>query len=564
MIIEALSGLGIFLFGMFYMEHALKEALGFRFKRWIRNSTSTPFRSLLTGAGATAMLQSSSVVSLMTLSFVSASLISLPAGIAVIFGSNVGTTVTAWIVATLGFKVQIELFALPMIGLGGFFLILGKSHKKLAAVAQAMIGFGLLFFGLEVMKMAIEFAAQNIDLSQYTQLHLVAFLGLGFILTAMIQSSSAATAIALSALYANILSFDQSAAMVIGTNVGTTVTALLGGIGGIPDKKRAAVAHLLFNIITGLVAYMLLPLLSFFLMDTLDFKDNPTIALAIFHTIFNLLGVILLMPFIPLMARYLEKIFVYDTKQPTKFIHKVDAHIPDTALIALRDEANRLFVKSIKFVLLLANIKPTTVLGENNDIKESIAKSTDRIEFDYSKSYEKLKEIESSTVAFVSTLIQQNLTVKQSEYLEVLSRSVRESVYAAKILKDIKNNLDDFSESENQDIVHIYNEIRKNLAYSMIIFSNYMEDKWSEELCLEKFEKADERKRQILHETTSLVTKDRRSRTMVVSLLNANHSVSICIQSLREASKSLKLQFLLENSDKTEEPVESSLETNQQ
>lgn len=551
MIIEILSGLGVLLFGMFYMEHALKEALGFKLKRWIRNSTSTPFKSLLTGASATAVLQSSTVVTLMTLSFVSASLISLTAGIAVIFGSNVGTTVTAWIVATLGFKVKIELFALPLIGLGGFLLILGQSHKKLAATAQAMIGFGLLFFGLDVMKTAIEFVSANVDLSQYTQLHLVVFVGLGFILTAMIQSSSAATAITLSALYSQILSFDQSAAMVIGTNVGTTITALLGGIGGIPDKKRAAVAHLLFNLFTGLIAYLMLPFLTYFLMTTLNLKDDPIMALALFHTIFNILGVVLLVPFIPLMAKYLEKIFVHDTKQPTKFIHKVDPQSPDTALIALRDEANNLFVKTIKFVLLLANIKPNDVFNKNGNVKDSIAKNTDRIEFDFYKSYEKIKEIESNTVTFVNILTQQNLNSKQSEYLDILSRSVRESVYAAKILKDIKNNLDDFSDSENQDIVHIYNEIRKNLVYTILIFVNYMEENWSEEKCLEKFAKAEEKNSHILQETTSLVTKDKTSKTMVVSLLNANHSVYICMQSLQEASKSVGLRFLLERSDES-------------
>ena len=533
------------------MEHALKEALGFKLKRWIRNSTSTPFKSLLTGASATAVLQSSTVVTLMTLSFVSASLISLTAGIAVIFGSNVGTTVTAWIVATLGFKVKIELFALPLIGLGGFVLILGQSHKKLAATAQAMIGFGLLFFGLDIMKTAIEFVSANVDLSQYTQLHLVVFVGLGFILTAMIQSSSAATAITLSALYSQILSFDQSAAMVIGTNVGTTITALLGGIGGIPDKKRAAVAHLLFNLFTGLIAYLMLPFLTYFLMTTLNLKDDPIMALALFHTIFNILGVVLLIPFIPLMAKYLEKIFVHDTKQPTKFIHKVDPQSPDTALIALRDEANNLFIKTIKFVLLLANIKPNDVFNKDGNVKNSISKNTDRIEFDFYKSYEKIKEIESNTVTFVNILTQQNLNSKQSEYLDILSRSVRESVYAAKILKDIKNNLDDFSDSENQDIVHIYNEIRKNLVYTMLIFVNYMEENWSEEKCLEKFAKAEEKNSHILQETTSLVTKDKTSKTMVVSLLNANHSVYICMQSLQEASKSVGLEFLLESSDES-------------
>lgn len=130
-VIQAFSGLGMFLFGMLYMELALKEAAGIRFKRWVKDSTSTTLKALFTGASATAILQSSSVVTLMTLSFVSASLITLHSGIAVIFGSNVGTTATAWIVATLGFKVKIELFALPLIGFGGLLMIFAATNKKL-------------------------------------------------------------------------------------------------------------------------------------------------------------------------------------------------------------------------------------------------------------------------------------------------------------------------------------------------------------------------------------------------------------------------------------------------
>ena len=262
-VIQALSGLGMFLFGMFYMELALKEAAGIRFKSWVKNSTSSTLKSLLTGAGATMVLQSSSVVTLMTLSFVSASLITLHSGIAVIFGSNVGTTAVVWIVATLGFKVKIEVFALPMIGAGGLLLVLGASNRKVAAAAKVLIGFGLLFLGLDIMKTAIESFASWIDLSLYAHWPLIAFVGFGFLMTALIQLSSAAMAVVLSALFAQILNFEQAAAMVIGTNIGTTVTAILGSIGGIPDKKRAAAAHFMFNLITAVVAFLLLPFLSF-------------------------------------------------------------------------------------------------------------------------------------------------------------------------------------------------------------------------------------------------------------------------------------------------------------
>ena len=547
MIIQAFSGLGIFLFGMIYMELALKEAAGMRLKRWIKNSTSSPLKAILTGAGATAALQSSSLVTLMTLSFVSAALISLESGIAVIFGSNIGTTATAWIVATLGFKVKMELFALPLIAVGGFALALGSSHKSLVAFSKAFIGFGLLFFGLDIMKTALESLASSVDLSLYTHFPLIAFVGLGLLLTALIQSSSAATAITLSALYAQILSFDQSAAMVIGTNIGTTVTALLGSIGGIPDKKRAAAAHLLFNFLTAAIAFVLLPFLSLFLMETLALHNDPTTALALFHTIFNLLGVLLLAPFIPLLARYLHKIFIYKKKMPTKFIHHVDPALPDAAFIALRNEVSNLFVKTMKFGLLLHNIKPSDVFSKGRDAKKSVKSNQGRIDFDYQKSYEKIKEIEVDTVAFVNVLTQQNLSSEQSESVQTLLMSVRESVYAAKLLKDVKNNIDEFSESEDQTVLKIYDEIRRNLAYTMIIFVNYMEEKWPVEKCLEKFGKAEKRNENIMTEATQLVSKEALNTTRVISLLNTNRSVYIALRSLLGASKAINLHFPLEN-----------------
>uniref|UniRef100_UPI0035681080 Na/Pi cotransporter family protein n=1 Tax=Sulfurovum sp. TaxID=1969726 RepID=UPI0035681080 len=209
-LVQALSGLGMFLFGMLYMELALKESAGLRFKSWVKNSTSSTGKSLMTGTMATALLQSSSVVTLMTLSFVSASMITLHSGIAVIFGANVGTTVTSWIVATLGFKVSIEAFALPMIGAGGIVLIFDPPYKRVITIAKVFVGFGLLFLGLEFMKTSIESLTNAIDLAKFVNFPLITFIGIGFILTAIIQSSSAATAIVLSALYVNILSFEQS------------------------------------------------------------------------------------------------------------------------------------------------------------------------------------------------------------------------------------------------------------------------------------------------------------------------------------------------------------------
>ncbi len=547
MLIQTLSGLGMFLFGMLYMELALKESAGVRFKSWVKNSTSTTVKSLSTGAIATALLQSSSVVTLMTLSFVSASLLSLHSGIAVIFGSNVGTTVTAWIVATLGFKVNIEAFALPMIGAGGLLLIFATSHKRVSAIAKVLVGFGLLFLGLEIMKTAIESLAGMIDLAKFSNFPLIAFVGIGFVITALIQSSSAATAIVLSALYVHILSFEQSAAMVIGTNIGTTVTAILGAIGGIPDKKRVAVAHFIFNLITAVAAFLLLPILTHFLMRVVGLHNDPITALALFHTLFNIMGVVLLLPFIPLMAKYLKKLFIQTEPVPTRYIHMVDPRQHETAFVALRDEVNHLFVKTMKFALLLANIKSNDVFGRKYDVKKVVERNREQIEFNYKKAYQSIKEIEVKIFEFVTILNQQELTPEERQNLEMILSSVRESVYAAKILKDVKNNINEFSESDNEAILGIYDSIRKNLVYAILIYINYMEEEWSTEKCMDKFSKAEEENQQIMKEATFSIGKRGINEKRIVSLLNTNRSVFIASQALFKASKSVSLHFPLED-----------------
>ena len=546
-LIQALSGLGMFLFGMLYMELALKESAGLRFKSWVKNSTSSTAKSLMTGTIATTILQSSSVVTLMTLSFVSASMITLHSGIAVIFGANVGTTVTSWIVATLGFKVSIESFALPMIGGGGLLLIYDSSNKRITGVAKVFVGFGLMFLGLEYMKTSIESLTTTIDLAKFSNLPLIAFIGIGFILTAIIQSSSAATAIVLSALYVNILSFEQSAAMVIGTNIGTTVTALLGAIGGIPDKKRVALAHFIFNFVTAAAAFFILIPLTQFLMDFKVLQKDPITALALFHTIFNVLGVVLLLPFISLLTKFLEKLFVYVVPEPTRYIHLVDPEFSETALVALRDEVNNLFVKTIKYALLVANIKPNDVLIKKLGLKETVELNQEQIEFNHKIAYTSIKEIEIKIMEFVSVLNQQDLRQDDRESLESLLSSVRESVYAAKILKDIKNDMNEFSESSSEIIHNIYDAIRRNLLYTIQIYLNYMEEEWTMEKCVEKFSNSEVENKRIMKEASISISQKGINEKKVVSLLNTNRSVSIASQALFEASKSVSLHFPLED-----------------
>jgi phosphate:Na+ symporter len=257
--------------------------------------------------------------------------------------------------------------------------------------------------------------------------------------------------------------------------------------------------------------------------------------------------VLLLASFIPLIAKYLKKMFVHVKPMPTKYIHLVDAEVPETALVALRNEVSNLFVKTMKFGLLLANIKPNDVFSKNSDAKAAVAQNQGRIDFDHHKTYENIKEIEVSAVAFANRLNQQNLTPEQSQSLGTLLVSVRESVYAAKLLKDIKNDINEFSESDNLSILKVYDEIRSNLAYTMIIFVNYMEEKWPLDKCLQKFSNAEERNVNILREAMSLASKEHVNEIRVVSLLNTNRSVYMALQSLMAASKVVNLHFPLED-----------------
>ncbi|QOP41736.1 Na/Pi cotransporter family protein [Sulfurimonas marina] len=556
-IIVALSGLGMFLFGMGYMELALKEFAGIKFKRWLKHSTQTNIKAIFTGGIATALLQSSSVVTLMTLSFVSASLISLEGAIGIIFGANMGTTATAWLVAILGFKVKIEVFALPMIGVGGIVLMFAR-HYKLIATAKIFVGFGLLFMGLDILKTAIEGFAVGIDLASYKSFPLIAFLALGMVITALIQSSSAATAIILSALSTNILTFEMAAAMAIGTNIGTTATAILGAIGGVSFKKRVAAAHLLFNIITAIIAFIFLSQLSYFILDILQFKNDPVTALALFHTIFNVLGVLLLSPFIDKIANFLNKLFIVRHEVATKYIHMVEPSVAESALIATRNEIAHLFMKCIKFTFFLINVKPSEVLKTDKTAYQIINDATQEYDYDYNSKYEKLKIIEFETIKYLNKISELVLTEKQTGALDTLYSSLRESVYGARTIKDIKHNIDQFTQSDDQKTLYYFNLIRENLIKAIqnaLLFEN---KEISHETIMRNHEEILKENKSFVNKVTRNFEKEGLDEKMVVAFLNSNRSVLLAINSFIDAAKVLELVFEIEVKEEEQTEAQES------
>ncbi len=455
-IFTALSGLGIFLFGMFFLESALKDAGGSKLKKIVKSFTSSIPKAILTGGVVTAILQSSSIVSLMALSFVGAELMSLGSAIGVIFGANIGTTATAWIVAYLGFKVKIAEFALIMVGVGGLLSVFASSSKKIEPLGRLLIGFGMLFMGLEQMKEGTDIISQNFDIASISAYGIFTMFLVGFLLTAIIQSSSATTAITLSALYSGIIGFDAAAGVMIGANLGTTATAVIGAIGGSSNKKRAAVAHFLFNVLSALLAFLLFSYMIEASLYVFSAKDEATMALALFHTFFNTLGVLVFAPFIPLLQKYLEKLFVEKEESVTKYIDPTHVDMIDISLESALNETLHYLKRALKFSIVIFDLNPDDVMKTKKKAKEIIVSKSVPIDSNYLKQYTLLKKHEILIAEYLAKVSEQNLAKEDVKFLNKLSDALREISYAAKAIKDIKLNLDKFSEDDEGYLYQVY------------------------------------------------------------------------------------------------------------
>lgn len=299
MVINLMGGLGLFLLGMTLMTDGLKALAGGALRDLLMRFVRGPYSGIATGAGVTALVQSSSATTLTTIGFVSAGLITFPQAIGVVLGANIGSTSTGWIVSVLGLKISLGAISPPII-FGGVLLRL-LTKDRIAALGLAVTGFGLIFFGIGVLQSGMEGLAERFSfegLSSGSLLGRLALVAIGFGMTVVMQSSSAAVAATLVALHAGTLQFEQAAAMVIGQNVGTTVTAALASIGGSAPAKRTAVAHILFNVLTGAIAFIGLPWFAGLSLWGAGFIDGEpgTTAVAMFHTLFNVSGVLLMLP----------------------------------------------------------------------------------------------------------------------------------------------------------------------------------------------------------------------------------------------------------------------------
>jgi len=306
---QAAGGIGLFLLGMLLLTDGLRALAGDQLRRVLAAFTKSPLTGAATGAATTALIQSSSATTMIAIGLVGAGLLTFPHALGIIFGANIGTTITGWLVAALGFKFKLGLAAMPL-ALAGVVLRIFASGR-LAQLGMGVAGFALLFIGIDMMQAglgALEGIVTPESFPGDTVLGRLELVLIGILITLVTQSSSAGVATALVALHAGAISFPQACAMVIGMDVGTTFKTVLAVLGGSTAMRRTGYAHIIYNLATGVVAFVLLPFYVWQAEEWLAAGGDAQFGLVAFHTLFNTLGVILVLPFTNAFARFVMRL----------------------------------------------------------------------------------------------------------------------------------------------------------------------------------------------------------------------------------------------------------------
>lgn len=447
---KMLAGVAIFLLGIKFLEESLQELAGRRFKLFLKRQTANKIKAIGGGAVVTAVLQSSSVVSLMVLAFVGAGIIHMQNALAIILGANLGTTISNWVVALVGFKVNIENIALPVTGIAGLGYVIFNKSSPLYNWSRFLLGFSFLFVGLGYIKTAIEDIVQQVDLNQYENSPVIVFFLVGFIITSIIQSSSATMALTLSALHAGAINLHDSMAITLGSEVGTTIKLFIASIKGTAVKKRVALGNFLINIFTVSLVMIFLAPVNRLITEIIGIKDN-LIALVFFQSLINIFGIILFYPLLNVLGRFLENRF-RSADDETMFIHKVDVKEPSTALDALEKETSHFIEVVCNYALNCFEIsdkkQPETKLNKKY-LDNNILEKYDYIKFLYGEIH--------------SYYIQMQKTTSHKEDAEKLDRfmsSNRNAMYAAKSFKDALPDKEQLQNSSNEVKFAFYKETR--------------------------------------------------------------------------------------------------------
>jgi len=471
---EIAAGVAIFLFGMITLEEGFKVFSGGALEKILKKSTDKLYKSISFGFVTTAVMQSSSLVSVLTISFIGAGLIGLTQGIGIILGANIGTTTGAWLMAGFGLKVKISAYAMPMLAFG--VILIFQKAKSIKGIGYILVGLGFLFLGIHYMKDGFEAFKETIDLASFAVeglKGLLIFIGIGILATVVMQSSHATIVLILAALSVGQITYENALALTIGANIGTTITAVIGSLSSNIDGKRLAGAHFIFNVVTALVAIILMKQIIYTVDAISDFigiaNDNHTLKLAVFDSLFKVIGVVMFIPFIDKLVDFLQKRLKgkdegeVESYESAQYLNDSVLELSGTAMAAIVREVKHLYINAFEIIAHGLNLKRTNILStmELEDvIKDSYSKNIVDIDDFYEHH---IKGIYGEIIDF-ATQAQSKMSPEDIEKLYSLKLASRDIVDAIKDTKHLQKNLIKYKNNLNKHIQEQYDGIRIGLA----------------------------------------------------------------------------------------------------
>ena len=471
---EVSAGVSVFLFGMLCLEEGFKAFSGGLLERVLQQATNTLPKSIGFGCIVTTIMQSSGLISVLAISFLGAGLINLFQGVGIILGANIGTTSGAWLMAGLGLKVNISSYAMPLLVFGTFF-VMQKKNKSFKGFGYILMGIGFSFLGIHYMKQGFEAFQSTVDLTVYSATGvkgILLYLWIGIVATVAMQSSHATIFLVIAALSLGQVSYENALTITIGANIGTTLTAVLVSLGSNIDGKRLAASHFIFNLVTGIIAIVILDTM----MQSIDTMsvflgispDNFTLKLALFDTIFKVFGVILFMPFVGKLVLLLNTLFK-ETPSKEKHLERVlylndsGLELPTTSIVAITNETKHLYDIAFKIIANGLILKRRNILSDM-DVDKVIEDEYTKEEVDVNREYlARVKDI-SGTILDFATRAQISMERDQIKKIYDMKLANRYIVASIKATQHLCKNMKVYTKSNNNYVRKEYNLIRKHLV----------------------------------------------------------------------------------------------------
>jgi len=458
---KMLVGVAFFLLAMNFMEDALKHLASRGFKLFLRRQTTSKLKAIGGGAIVSGLLQSSSILNLLVLSLAGAGVILMENSLALLLGSNLGSTLNSWVVATLGFNYDIDIVVMPVAGVAGIGMAFSNNQTKLFLWFKFIFSLAFLFIALGFIKSGMEGWVKQTDLSVFNTYPIIAFFAVGIFFTAIVQSSSVTMALALSALHANIITLYAGTALVLGAEIGTTLKLFLASAGGQAIKKKIALANFFFNVIISAIILLLLKPVNHLITVILSIRE-PLIALVFFQSFVNISCIVLFFPFLKFIGKMLDKRFPA-TEDESFYISKVPVSDTGMALEALENEVKQFINYVIAYNYESFNLSQSDLQEKKQNKKYDNKELKEKYEF--------IKKLHGEMHGFCLKVLNASPAKSETERLDQLISSIRNLMYATKNIRDIQRDIEQLKNSSNDVKYEIYNQYRHEISefYSRVL-----------------------------------------------------------------------------------------------